>query len=98
MRCGSNQNRVAQIVSERVKEVTTPGLGRWKPAWELVADPSDRFMDALFEWERSGSTEDLEAMQVKAEALIAAWREADRAFRTSLRAEIPGAAQPGRPS
>ena len=76
--------RVAWIVSERIKEVTTPRLGGWNPTWELVAEPSDRFMDTLYEWENSGLPEDLEAVEQAGVDLVAAWREADRLYRDSL--------------
>ncbi len=80
--------RIAWIVSERIKEVTTPGLGASAPTWELVAEPSDRFMDALYEWETSGASDDLESVKREAEALVGAWREADRVYRDSL-TEVP---------
>ena len=75
--------RIAWIVSEQIREVTTPGLGRWGPTWEFVAAPSDRFMDSLYLWETSGARDDLEAMQRHAEALVTAWREADTQFQIS---------------
>lgn len=79
--------KIAGIVSERVAEVTTPGLGKWDPAWELVATPSDRFMDVLAAWESTGSPNDLEAVEQEAEALVGAWREADRRYHEAHRAE-----------
>ena len=81
----------AFAVSEEVRNVTSPGLGRWRPAWELVAGPSDRFIDTLYEWERSGSRDDLDATQRAAEALVQVWREADAKFRVSLLKDAPAA-------
>ena len=75
--------RITFIVTERIREVTTEGLGAWGPTWELVAEPSDRFMDTLYLWETSGTRDDLEAMEREAEALVAAWRGADRKFQVS---------------
>ena len=80
--------KIAWIVSERIREVTTPGLGQWQPTWELVAAPSDRFMDALYQWERSGLPDDLEAMQRQVEALLDAWRGADTKFQVSRLADM----------
>ena len=80
--------KIAWIVTERVREVTTPGLGRWDPAWELVSGPSDCFMDALHQWETTGTPEDLENVHGSAEALVAAWRKADTKFQVSRLADV----------
>ena len=80
--------KIAWIVSERIREVTTPGLGQWEPTWELVAEPSDRFMDALYAWEGSGLPADLEAVQREVEALLGAWRVADAKYRVSRLADM----------
>ena len=80
--------RIAWIVSEDVRGVTTPGLGRWDDVWGVVAKPSDRFMDALYQWEQSGLPEDLEAVKQTGVDLVQAWREADRLYRDSL-TEVP---------
>jgi len=87
--------RIARVVSEQIAEVTGPELGAWDPAWGFVANPSDRFMDALALWERSGSPDDLEAVELEAVALVAAWREADQKYQESLRAEAPEVAVHG---
>ena len=79
--------RISRVVAEQIAEVTSPGLGAWDPAWEFVASPSDRFMDALALWERSGSPDDLEAVESEAVALAAAWRQADQKYQESLHAE-----------
>ncbi len=76
--------RIAQVVSERIAEVSTRGLGRADLVWESVRRPSDSFMDALALWELSGSPDALEAVELEAEALVAAWREADQRYRESL--------------
>ena len=81
--------RIARVVSERIAEVTTRGLGRWDPAWEIVAEPSDRFMDALPLWETGGSPAHLMHVEREAEALVSAWREADQKYQESLHAEAP---------
>ncbi len=81
--------RIARVVSEQIAEVTSPGLGGWDPAWEFVASLSDRFMDALALWELSGSSDDLEVVELEAVALVAAWREADQKYQEFRRTEAP---------
>ena len=71
-----------------MREVTSPGLGSWPPAFVMVSEESDVFMDMLFEWENSGLREDLEAVEQAGVDLVAAWREADRLYRASL-TEVP---------
>ena len=80
--------RIARVVSERIAEVTTPGLGAWAPSFVLVAEQSDAFMDLLYGWQHSGLTEDLKAVEQAGVDLVAAWREADRLYRDSL-TEVP---------
>ena len=87
--------RIARVVSEQIAEVTSPGLGGWDPALGFVGSPSDRFMDALARWEYSGSSDDLEAMELEAVALVAAWREADQKYEEFLRAEAQEAVAHG---
>jgi len=71
---------VARWLAERVREVAPPGLGRWGPAWELVEEPSTRFLDALSAWEASGAEADKERVRLAAGGVVAAWREAARQY------------------
>ena len=80
--------RIASIVAERVRQVSTEGLGRWEPTWEIVAVPSDRFMDSLYHWEQSGTRDNLEAVHQSAEALVNSWRVADTKFKVSRLADM----------
>ena len=81
--------RIAWIVSEDIRGVTTPGLdSRWNDVRGLVTKPADCFMDALYQWEQSGLREDLEAVKQAGVDLVQAWREADRLYRGSL-PEVP---------
>ena len=80
--------KIAWIVSERIAEVTTTGLGRWAPSFVMVSEESDEFMDTLYAWENSGLPEDLEAVEQAGVELVAVWREADRLYRESL-TEVP---------
>ena len=80
--------RIAWIVSEDVRQVTNPGVGKWAPSFVMVAEESDEFIDTLYEWEKSGLPEDLEVVKQAAVDLVAAWKEADRLYRDSL-TEVP---------
>lgn len=79
--------RISWVVSERIGEVTTGGLSGWGPVWDFVEEPADAFLDAVARWEAKGSPDDLSDVQSRAEALVAAWREADQEYRESLRTE-----------
>ena len=72
----------ARIVAERVaalvREVAPEGLGHWDPAWELVAAPSDVFMDRLAEWEATDSPVTRSQLEAASTALVEAWAEAAR--------------------
>ena len=84
-----NGRRIARVVSEQIAKVISPGLSGWDPVCGFVGSPSDRFMDALALWELSGSSDDLEAVELEAVVLVAAWREADQKYQEFLRAEAP---------
>lgn len=68
--------RIARYVAAKVSEVAPPGLGHWDGAWKIVADPSERFLDALNGWEQNGSADDRAAVQDAGRRLVAAWRRA----------------------
>ena len=84
--------KIALIVSSRIAEVTTTGLGSWAPSFIMVSEESDEFMDMLYAWENSGLPEDLEAVEQAGVDLVAAWREADRLYRDSLTEVLEGVA------
>lgn len=72
---------VCRRVTKAVGEAAPPGLGRWDPAWELVAEPSDAFLDALADYQATGSRDAEERIQRTANELVAAWREAALQYR-----------------
>ena len=74
---------LCRIVSERIGEIASPGLGRWDPAWEIVREPSARLLEALAGWERTGDEEAMDRAKAVAVEVVQAWREAERAFRKS---------------
>ncbi len=87
--------RIAVVVSERIAEVTTRGVGTWDRAWDYVAEPSDRFLEALHRWGLSGLLEDLHDVEREAETLVAAWREADQKYQEFFHTEVPDVAVHG---
>ena len=72
--------RLCRQLTDWLGRKMTPGLGHWSPAWEIVAAPSDVFMDALHRWEVSGSEEDWKELDRAYRALALAWHEAHRRF------------------
>lgn len=80
---------VARWVADRVQEVAPPGLGRWGPAWDMVALPSLEFLDALARWEATGSEDDREAARVAAGAVVSAWRKAAQEWENAGRPVEP---------
>ncbi len=69
---------VATRVADRIREVAPTGLGQFDLAWELVAAPSDVFLDALAEWETEDSPTTRSKLEAASTALISAWAEAAR--------------------
>lgn len=69
---------ILRKVIVRIGEVSPPGLGHWSPAWDLVHEPGDAFLDALKLWEQEDSPGTRQALQRAAEAFVGAWRDAAR--------------------
>lgn len=63
-------------VTRRISEVAPHGLGRWSGAWEIVAHPSDVFLDRLAEWERRDVPETRAALETAVNEFVRAWRRA----------------------
>ena len=72
---------VAERVAARIREVSPVGLGHWDPAFELVAAPSDAFMDALAGWQSEDSPATRSKLEAAATDLIEAWAEAARQWK-----------------
>lgn len=70
--------RVCRWVTDRVRDVAPAGVGRWGPAWDLLAAPPNDFLDALAAWEATGAIEDREVCRLAGAAVVSAWREAAR--------------------
>jgi hypothetical protein len=82
---------VCRRLTERVGEVAPPGLGKWDRAWEVVADPSTAFLDALREWEGEDTPKSRARLQAAADAVVKAWRLASQEWEARGR---PGADAP----
>ncbi|HCO13200.1 MAG TPA: hypothetical protein DIT46_03385 [Gemmatimonadetes bacterium] len=78
--------QVCENLGREIQAICPPGIGRWNPAWDLVASADVEFMLALFAWEDQPS-EELEA-QVRywGDELMERWREAARRFEEAHRA------------
>ena len=68
-------------LTEAVARVAPTGLGRWDRAWEVVAEPSRAYLDAIVQWENAPEDGPDEvtlrkSVKVAADAVIAAWAEA----------------------
>ena len=72
---------VAERVATRICEVSPVGLGHWEPVWELVAEPSDVFMDALAEWEKEDSLSTRSKLESASADLIETWADAARQWK-----------------
>ena len=60
------------------------GLGRWAPAWRMVAAPSERLLDLLAEYERTGNVADKLAAEHAAGDVAFAWERAAKAWERHL--------------
>ena len=78
--------RICENLGREIQAICPPGIGRWDPAWDLVASADVEFMLALFAWEDQPS-EELEA-QVRywGDELMDRWHEASRRFEEAHRA------------
>lgn len=75
------RRRICKKLARRIAEVTPAGLGTWDEAWEIVADPSNRFLDALSAFLESDTRETRRVIQEVADELVRAWRRAGQAWR-----------------
>ena len=76
---------ILRRVSERIQEVATPGIGRWGPAWDFVADPSNEFLDAFRAWEQHDCPDTRRELQTAANRLVRAWKDASRQWEAAGR-------------
>ena len=69
----------------KINEVAPKGVGHWDQAWEIVSEPSDRFLDALSAWEASNTPQTREELQAAANDFVRSWRSAAERWRKSGR-------------
>lgn len=72
-------------VARRVAEVVPPGLGSWDGSWDLVAGPSDAFLDRLNEWEREDTAHTRAELEAAVNDFVRAWRRATEAWEAAGR-------------
>ena len=63
-----------------INEVAVDGMGLWDQTWTLVSTADTEFMMALFTWERSGSSAEVDRVAEAYDAVMSAWRRAVDAF------------------
>ena len=76
---------VSGRVADRIRKVAPPGLGRWDLAWELVAAPSDVFLDALSAWEAADTPGIRSELATASTLLVKAWASAARQWEAAGR-------------
>jgi hypothetical protein len=72
--------QVCENMAREVQQIAPPGLGRWEPAWDIVADADAEFMIALFAWEDSPSEKREALVRHWGDEVMARWREAIKKF------------------
>ena len=92
--CRVTRQEKSRIVSERVaariREVAPAGLGHW----DLVAQPSDVFVDALADWRAEDSFTTRMKLEAATTVLVEAWAEAARQWEGAGRPILPHLAIP----
>jgi hypothetical protein len=72
--------QVCENMAREVQQIAPSGLGRWEPAWEIVASASAEFVLALFAWEDSPSEELESQVRYWGDEVMERWREAVQKF------------------
>jgi len=72
--------QVCENMAREVQQIAPSGLGRWEPAWEIVASASAEFVLALFAWEDSPSEELESQVRYWGDEVMARWHEAVQKF------------------
>ena len=72
--------QVCVNIAREVQQIAPSGLGRWEPAWEIVADADAEFMSALFAWENSPSDKSEALVRHWGDEVMARWHEAVKKF------------------
>lgn len=72
--------RLCELLAERVQAKVSPGIGKWEPAWQIVAEVSADFLAALAAWEAIGGEEARDLVKATYEAVLCTWDEAERLY------------------
>ena len=72
--------QVCENMAREVQQIAPSGLGRWEPAWEIVADADAEFMIALFTWENSPSDKSEALVRHWGDEVMERWHEAVKKF------------------
>lgn len=78
---------ICRRVAARVWRATPAGCGHWRPAWTLVEEPSDRFLDALAAWVEEATDETEANVRRTADELVQAWRHVGWLYEAAAEAE-----------
>ena len=68
--------QVCENIARDIQQMAPSGIGRWDPAWEIVASASAEFVLALFAWEDSPSEELESQVRYWGDEVMERWREA----------------------
>lgn len=83
---------ICRKITDHINEISPPGLGFWQWTWELVEEPSSRFLEALDVWVQDDTPDARDAVKSWASTLVVTWAEAVEAFRAEGR--VPSEDQP----
>jgi len=70
--------RICRFLADRIAQEVPEGLGRWDVAWSIVEQPSTQFLEALHDWEQTGSADAERRLHDARDLVLNAWREAAR--------------------
>ena len=72
--------QVCENIARDIHQMAPSGIGRWEPAWEIVASASAEFMIALCAWEQSPSENREAQVRYWGDEVMARWHEAITKF------------------
>lgn len=81
---------VCRDLTAAIGELAPEGLGRWPGAWRIVRAPSEAFLDALQEYERTGGTDAKRSVNAAYLGVLEAWRLAAAEWERAGRPEREG--------
>lgn len=79
---------ICQKLARRISEVVPPGMGRWDEIWDRVAEPSDRFLDALEAFLHADTPETRRHVYAAVDELVHTWRRAGQEWEALGRPQL----------